>query len=204
MQAFDWMVASHKDLQVSNIHFEYSNLKVDPACMECSKQVIKFFQSPALKSLTLESMFFECLFPYLLESLQGRQNPLCSFSLLSTEIKKQPDKLIQKFFDILYSSPLLSEFELHLENNDFQPQDCAAEIPRRYKMLYILGRLKSCLGTRLPNVLNKLAKRTSELILAYQPISLLYQYVTRCSSDMSPNILLLSFLGSSCPLSSSL
>ena len=119
VQTFDWMIASHKDLQVPNVHFEYINLKVDPACMKCSKQLIKFFQSPALKSLTLEGM---CFFPYLLESLQGRQNPLCSLSLLSTEIGKQPDKLIQRFFDILYSSPLLSEFELHLENNDFQPR----------------------------------------------------------------------------------
>ena len=134
------MIASDKDLQVSNLHFKYTNMKVDPACMECSKQLIKFFQSPALKSLTLEGMTFECFFPYLLEGLQGRQNPLCSLSLLSSEIGKQPDKLIQRFFDIPHSSPLLSEFELHLENNDFQP--------RHLEMMYQSWKKNSC-GKRL-------------------------------------------------------
>ena len=100
--------------QVPNLHFKYTNLKVDPACTQDSKKLIKLFQNPALKSLTLEGMTFECFFPYLLEGLQERQKPLCSLSLLYTEIGKQPDKLIQRFFDVLYSSPLLSEFELQL------------------------------------------------------------------------------------------
>ena len=140
IQAFDWMIASHKDLQVPNLHFKYTDLKVDPACMEGSKKLIKLFQNPALKSLTLEGMTFECFFPYLLEGLQGRQDPLCSLTLLSTEIGKQPDMLIQRFFDILYSSPLLSEFELHLENNDFQPQ--------HFEMIYQSWKKNSC-GKRL-------------------------------------------------------
>ena len=67
--AFDCMITSHKDLQVPNLHFKYTNLKVDPAYMEGSKKLIKLFQSPLLKSLTLEGMTFECFFPYLLESL---------------------------------------------------------------------------------------------------------------------------------------
>ena len=61
---------------------------------------------------------------------------MCSLSLLSAEIGKQPDKLIQRFFDILYSSPLLNEFELHLENNDFQP--------RHFEMMYQSWKKNSC------------------------------------------------------------
>ena len=143
IQAFDYMIASHKDLQVPNLHFKYTNLKVDPAYMEGSKKLIKLFQNPLLKALTLEGMTFECFFSYLLESLQGRQNPLCSLSLLSAEIGKQPDKLIQRFFDILYSSPLLSEFELHLENNDFQP--------RHFEMMYQSWKKNSC-GKKLKSL----------------------------------------------------
>ena len=142
-QAFDCLTMAHLNLQVQNLHLEYTFVKIVPTKMRDSTQLIKLIESPALKSLTFEGKTIGCLFPYLLQGLQRRQYPLHSLALSCTEIGKQADEPIEHFFNVVYSSTPLSEFELHLENNGF--------LPRHFEMMYQSWK-RECCGKKLKSL----------------------------------------------------